>query len=443
MTEGQLPEFDLCRALELLRSDSLAELYRGEQPDLGRTVFIKALRRGVLPSSPFALTIEREARLLSELDQENIIRIHDFRRREDTMWLVLEDARGPSLDRLIGERGRLPPVIAAAIAVQLCRALRYAHNRGVVHRDLQPRNVFVGVEGRVKLVGFSVASSERLPTAPELLDGAAEFGTPHYMSPEQVLGEPPDPRSDLFSLGVLLYETLTGKRPFDAPDSRAVTQRIRHDAPVPLSREAPDLPRSLENVVHRLLQKIPSDRFHDATELARALEGLIGKSGAEELVADFLSGPERSRAARKGPMHEARRSPSLVSGLLLCLGILMAGAAAVQYAASRSDRSMISGGSRLQLVPANAGQLRVVATPWAHVRINGELVETTPFARPIPLPPGRHYVVLEHPSAPVERRVVPLSPAESVLLDVEMKVTRTAPATSKPPPPITGNPETP
>src|SRR5262245_54689334 len=128
-----LPDFDGCRIVERLRGDSLSELHRAEQRDLGRRVLIKSLRPGVLPTSPFASRVEREAKLLSELDHENIVRLYDFQRREDAMWLVLEDALDTTLELLLKERGRVPPRVAAAIALQLCRGLGHAHGRGVVH----------------------------------------------------------------------------------------------------------------------------------------------------------------------------------------------------------------------------------------------------------------------------------------------------------------------
>jgi serine/threonine-protein kinase len=441
----QAPNLERYRIIEKLRGDSLAELYRAEQLDIGRTVLIKALRPGVLPSSPFALTVEREAKLLSELDHPNILRLHDFHRRDDTMYLVLEDVAGPSLEALVRERSRLPPSVAASIALQLCRALGHAHARGVVHRDVQPRNVLVGRDGRVKLTGFAVATDARLPTAPELLDGGTEFGPPSYMSPEQVLGEAPEPRSDLFSLGVVLYECLCGKRPFEAPDSRAVTQRIRHDAPAPLSREVPDLPRPLDAIVQRLLQKLPSDRYFDAQELEAALlDALRGERHTpEELVASFVHGTTPS-VAPAGRRATRRREPSLAVGLGLCLLLLTGGAGTIQYAAARRKGAATADGSHLRLTPSHAAYLRVVARPWAHVVVDGERVDTTPFARAIPLAPGRHFVRLEHPNAPTERRTVDLGPDETLLLDVEMKLKVPAQTSRVPPPePEATDPSTP
>lgn len=224
-------EFDGCQVVEKLRSGPVTDLYHAIQKPLGRPVLIKALSSSILPSSPFAASLEREARLLAELHHPGVLAVHDFVRRDERMWLVLEYVEGLSLEELIERVGKLNPPVATAIALEIARALSHAHGFGIVHRDVQPRNVLIGFSGNLKLINFTVAVDERMPTAPELLDGSAGFSGPSYMSPEQILGEASDPRSDLFSLGVVLYEMLSGRRPFDAPDQGTTTQRIRHESP--------------------------------------------------------------------------------------------------------------------------------------------------------------------------------------------------------------------
>jgi eukaryotic-like serine/threonine-protein kinase len=434
-TKPPLPVFDGVQIIEKLGSGPLADLYHAVQQPLGRPVLIKALSSSILPSSPFAATLEREARLLAELHHSNILRVHDFVRRDDRMWLVLEFVDGWTLSELLEKTGSLQPSAAAAIGREIARALEHAHARGIVHRDVQPKNVLVSRSGQVKLVNFSVAVGERLPTAPELLDGSESFGGPHYMSPEQILGEPADPRSDLFSLGVVLYELLSARRPFDAPDERTTTQRIRHDAPIPLSRLAPAVPSSLERAIARCLEKMPSDRFFSASELALALDAVLadaGGSSRDQILraladAGLVDGgaksapeppPSRALATARAPLQPA------VLGLILCSALIIGGGVVLQWAAWREGAGAAARGrsTRLELAPAQAGFLRVVAEPWAHVIVDGQRVETTPFARAIPLPAGTHYVRLEHPNARTERRTVQLAPGETVLLDVKLEI---------------------
>ena len=430
-----LPDFEGCQVVAHLRSGPIADQYEAIQQPLGRRVLVKALSPSILPSSPFAATLEREARLLADLNHPNILHIYDFVRRSDRMWLVLEYVDGFTLDELLGRLKCIPPPAAAAIGHEVARALEHAHARGVIHRDVQPRNVLVSRRGRVKLVNFAVAVDERLPTAPELLDGNTSFSGPAYMSPEQILGEPADPRSDLFSLGVVLYELLSGRRPFDGPDERTTTQRIRHDAAAPLARSVPGVRASLERAVQHCLAKMPSDRFRSAAELAGALGSVLDEYEATsppQAVADALAQggvideavPSRAEPAEPALLDESSSLAPIVRILLVCLALLAGGAAVLQYFARRADdvRGGARGGDRLELKPPRPGYLRVVAEPWAHVVVDGQHIDTTPFAEPIPLRAGRHYVRLEHPDAPTERREIRLGEGETVLLDVKLNV---------------------
>jgi serine/threonine-protein kinase len=436
LSEQTEPEFDGCRIVHKLSSGPIADVYQATQQPLGRPVLIKALSPSILPSSPFAATLEREARLLAELNHPCVPRVYDFVRRDERMWLVLEHVEGWSLAALEEKIGPLTPAAAASIALEVARALDHAHQHGVVHRDVRPANVLISDHAEVKLQNFAVATDERLPTAPELLDGSTSFGGPAYMSPEQILGEAPDPRSDLFSLGVVLYEMLSGQLPFDAPDERERTQRIRHDPPAPLGRLAPHTPASLERIVQRCLEKMAGDRFFSAVELAQALEGVLveldtpapRKNIARMLFdADLIASPPGGDSGAAPPLGVAPRRTSLMpalGGLLVCFGLIAVGGGAFGYFTWKNDRASTGrhGSTRLELEPRHAGYLRVVAEPWAVVFVDGQKIETTPFARPIPLAAGTHYVKLEHPDAPTERRTVTLVADETVLLDVKMNV---------------------
>jgi len=452
-----LPVFDGCQVLEKLRSGPVADLYHAVQQPLGRPVLVKALSSSILPSSPFAAALEREARVLAELHHPNVLHVHDFVRRDDRMWLVLEYVDGWALDELLRVMKKVPPLTAAAIALEMARALEHAHRNGVVHRDVQPKNVMVSKRGHVKLLNFSVAVDERLPTAPELLDGATSFGGPLYLSPEQILGEPADPRSDLFSLGLVLYELLAGTRPFQAPDERTAAQRIRHDAAPPLARAVSGVPAALERATQRCLEKMPSDRFASAEELVLALERFLAEAGvasshrqiAQALVQSGLT-EEAPRSVLDTSAVVAEPPDALpvgwaLKGFLACLAAIIVIGAGIQWLASRGEGSGPSAGrgaSELALAPKRPAYLRVVADPWAHVVVDGQRVDTTPFARAIPLKAGTHYVRLEHPNAPTERRTVTLAPGETTLLDVKMRVESKAPADAGTPA-LEAGPETP
>src|SRR3954471_8071519 len=320
--------FDGCEVVKKLSTGPITDLYHVVQEPLGRPAFIKALGSSILPSSPFADSLEREARLLAELNHPSILKVYDFVRRDERMWLVLEYVDGLSLEEVMKRAKRVPEAFACAVALEVCRALGHAHAHGVVHRDVQPKNILIGKDGSLKLANFSVAFDERMPTAPELLEGGTGYGGPAYMSPEQILGERADGRSDLFSLGVLLYEMLCGERPFDGPDDRSTSLRIRRDPVPPLSKKAPGVSQALERLTQRCLEKMPSDRFDGALEACTILEAAAQELGAEPsapLIRDTLirarlieGSPLKSIAARKLRPSEGRVGVT-VAGLFLAL----------------------------------------------------------------------------------------------------------------------------
>jgi serine/threonine-protein kinase len=407
---------------------------------LGRRVLIKALSAGILPTSPFATTLEREARLLSELQHPNILQVHDFVRRQERSWIVLEYVDGWSLRELLDERRLLEPCAALAIALEVSRALAHAHAQRIVHRDVEPNNILVSRTGIVKLANFAVAVDERLPTAPELLDGGTSISGPTYMSPEQVLGEPADPRTDLFSLGVVLYEMLSGQRPFDAEDRATTMQRIRHQPTPPLPVGVGPISPLVERTVARCLEKLQNDRFDSADELSRELAAALSQIWGEpsalspaNRLAQALTRTDReaeAKASNPGGQPSRMSDPSparfatiwpAAGGLFAAFCLIVIGGASIQRLGGKSSHfRRVS--ARLELAPAQAAHLRVVADPWADVIVDGQKLETTPFARAIPLAAGTHFIRLEHPHAPAELRTVQLAPGETVLLDIRMRV---------------------
>jgi serine/threonine-protein kinase len=419
------------RVLGELGSGSVSTVYRDVQEPLGREVAIKALKSTISPSSPFAAQLEREARVLATLGHPNIVVLHDFVCTQSQMWLVLELVDGFGLATILGKRARFATEFAAAIGLEVARALAHAHERGVVHRDVKPANVLVSKTGEVKLVDFGIAQRERLPSADEPLmrssksEADAAFGTPAYMSPEQILGETVDARSDVFSLGVVIYQMLAGSRPFDREgetDKRAAAQRIRRDPAPPLRNRAPEVPRALERIVMRCLEKLPSDRFASADEVADRLDAYIRSR----------TNDKPSAIARRGLVvagltsGEAGTERRPLGGSILGFGaiamIFLVGGGVLQWTA-RGVRAAAQAGSRpLELLPEHSGRLRVVATPWAEVTVDGQKVDVTPMGRPLPLAAGSHFVELTHPNAPREARTVSIAEGEMATLDVAMAI---------------------
>jgi serine/threonine-protein kinase len=304
--------------LERIRSGPVADLYRAVQKPLGRTVTIKALGVTIVPASPFAAALEREARLLAQLGHPNVIGLYDFVRHDERMWLVLEHVEGGTLAEVLAKTGPLSQAASVFVARALAGALEHAHERGVIHRDVRPQHVLVSRSGDVKLTDFAVAADERLPTAPEILTGATGPPSLAYASPEQILGEPPDPRSDLFSLGVVLYELLAGTPPFGGSDDRSATSRIRNEPPPPLGRFVADLSPALERLVVRACRNSRAIAFSRQPSWAKRSRSWSGSSASRRRGVDRENGdagrrpapPEKSRRDRPRARPSVARAAS-------------------------------------------------------------------------------------------------------------------------------------
>ena len=438
---ADLPTIEGFRILEELGSGSLSSIYAAVEEPLGRAVALKVLRGTIPPTSPFAAQLEREARVLAELCHPNVGMLYAFSKTATRMHLVLEFVDGFSLATVLKKKPTMPAESVAAIGASVARALAHAHDRGIVHRDIKPANVLVSRRGEVKLFDFGIASRTQSTEEPIALsalrvEDVAAFGTPAYMSPEQILGDSVDARSDVFSLGVVLYQLVCGARPFergDEADGWPAAHRIRRDPPIPLHRRAPDVPAALERIIMRSIEKLPPDRFQSAERMARELEEIAspasGLSGDRAVlraieIAGLVSAPETAPAA-----EPARRKRASVRRALLglsALGVLtVAGGLLLQATAIR--RVDPSGAAALELLPSYPGFLRVLATPWAEVSIDGQRVDVTPFARAIPLAAGTHYVTLAHPRAPSEKRTIVVVPGETRTIDVVMAVPELSP----------------
>ena len=229
-----------CQVLEELASGGMAVVYRGVQDNLGRPVAIKALKTAVAAEEQLVTRFEREARSLATLQHENIISVYDFLRERGALFMVMEYVDGIDLYDLLDRGGRVPYDVAAIIAMQIGRALDYIHYRAIIHRDVKPANIMISRRGGVKLMDFGIARDQNFD---DLTEAGTGIGTPAYMSPEQILGDKLDARSDLFSLGIVLYQMLTGKKPFVEDEQRSVMHKIRLEKHVPCRRLNPDIPR--------------------------------------------------------------------------------------------------------------------------------------------------------------------------------------------------------
>jgi serine/threonine protein kinase/tetratricopeptide (TPR) repeat protein len=277
------------RILEKLGEGGMGEVYLAEDTSLGRRVALKVLPREMAEKAGRLQRFRREARTVATLNHPNIVTIHAVEEADDVVFLAMELVEGDSLQARI-RRGGLPLADLLAIAEPLAQALAAAHEGGIVHRDLKPANVMFGRDGRLKVLDFGLAklhedssAGDDEPTAippSDLTEAGAVLGTLPYMSPEQVQGRRVDHRTDIFSLGAMLYELATGERPFRGDTSADLISSILRDRPRELSDVRVDVPDHLGRIVRRCLDKDPDRRYQTARDLTIELEEL-GKEGAD------------------------------------------------------------------------------------------------------------------------------------------------------------------
>jgi TolB-like protein/Tfp pilus assembly protein PilF len=274
------------RITAAIGAGGMGEVYRATDTKLGRDVALKILPPGMASSPERLERFQREAKALAALDHPGIVTVYSVEEAGGVHFLTMQLVEGQSLDRVIPEGG-LPPDRLLELAMALAEALAAAHDRGIVHRDLKPANVMVGAGGRVKVLDFGLARmsgpraeepiGSELPTEFRTQEGVV-MGTAPYMSPEQLSGLELDHRTDLFSLGVTLYEMATGRRPFLGRSSAELASAILRDRALPLAGLRKDLPEGLTRAIERCLEKNAADRFPSARDLCDVLRGVAGQA---------------------------------------------------------------------------------------------------------------------------------------------------------------------
>ncbi len=271
------------RLLERIGSGGMAAVYRAQDLKLGRIVAIKMLHESLTSDEGFLMRFQREAHAAANLTHPNIVTVHDIGQEEHRHYIVMEYVDGFTLKQIIrdaNEDGRFLPVSRVLdLAIQICNGIGYAHRANLVHCDMKPQNVLVTRDDRVKVADFGIARA--ITEASQHLADSQVWGTPQYFSPEQAAGEAPSPASDVYGIGVVLFEMLTGRLPFAADSPTAVAlKHLQEPAPSVLTYN-PGVPRQLDDIVHKLLAKDPSARYSTAGQLGRILSTYRERSMAD------------------------------------------------------------------------------------------------------------------------------------------------------------------
>jgi len=239
-------------------SGGMADVYLADDRVLGRQVALKVLSHRLAGDHEFVERFRREAAAAAKLNHPNIVQVYDKGEAEGTYYIAMEYLPGRSLKEIILKYAPLSPDFVLSVSRQIVEALRYVHRRDIIHRDIKPQNIIVDSEGRVKVTDFGIAQAGR---ATSLTQAGTSIGTAHYLSPEQAQGQPVEAASDLYSLGIVMYEMATGKLPFNGENAVGIAMQHVHDTPAPPRGIVPAIPENLEAVILRALGKQPTERY--------------------------------------------------------------------------------------------------------------------------------------------------------------------------------------
>ncbi len=277
------------RVVRKLGGGGMADVYLCEDLTLGRHVAIKVLLQRYLDDPTFVERFRREAKAAAGLNQQNLVSIYDWGEVDGTYYIAMEYVEGETLKDYIRRRGRLSGNESVAVGLQLLAAVEFAHRSGIVHRDIKPQNVMIDRSGTIKVMDFGIARAGDSG----MTEAGSILGTAQYLAPEQAKGHPVDERSDLYSVGVVLYEMLTGTVPFKGDSAVTVALKHVNEVPPEPAELVPGMPYALNQIVLKAMAKGPADRYQTAAEFARDLRA--AREGGPVQAAAFDAGGERTR----------------------------------------------------------------------------------------------------------------------------------------------------
>ena len=257
---------------QTLGTGGMALVYKAKDLMLERSVAVKVLREDLSTDMSFRERFRQEARAAANLSHPNIVTVHDFGLDQGHLFIVMEYVPGTDLKTRIREKSRFSVQETLELMIQACQGVGYAHRAGLVHCDIKPHNMLVSPDGRLKVTDFGIARALASISPEERSE--VVWGSPHYFSPEQAAGLPPSPASDVYSLGVILYEMLTGQLPFNAADAEELARMHREVQPIPPRAINPTIPLQLDEIILKVLSKEPSARYRTADQLGHLLLGL-------------------------------------------------------------------------------------------------------------------------------------------------------------------------
>lgn len=355
------------RITERIGLGGMAEVYRAQDSVLGRSVAVKVMLPQYANDPTFTARFRQEAAAAANLQSPYIVNVYDWGQDGETNFMVMEFVRGTDLKNAINQRGAINQRKVAEIGSQVCQALSVAHGMDIIHRDIKPQNIMIQPDGNVKVMDFGIARAKNSTLAKT----SAVLGTAHYISPEQAQGKELTPASDIYSLGVVLYESATGKLPFDGPDSVSVAMKQVQENPQPPRVVNPEISPDLEAIILKAMAKKPEERFATALDMRRALNDyLAGKpisstamaNTKTEVIGSIPSGYAQQRSATAGhtavmpplaggsphssaqprrydsyqSVPQKRKTPAIVAGIIVALLVIAAAVFAFMHFSPQS-----------------------------------------------------------------------------------------------------------
>lgn len=312
--------------VEQLGGGGMALVYRAKCTLLNRDVTIKVLRPEFASDQDFVNRFQREAQAVASLSHPNIVSLYDVGKEEGIQYIVMEYIEGSNLKETIRERGPLPIEEALHFAKQICDALAHAHENNIIHRDIKPHNILITKTGRAKVTDFGIA---RAVTSSTVTSTGTIVGSVHYISPEQARGETTGTRSDLYSLGVILYEMVTGKVPFEGESPISIALKHIQEQPVPPSKLNPNVSLELEKLILRAMEKNPIHRYQNAREMGMDLKTVLYGKISEETNSyhDDNEATIFMAAVEEGSIEEAKSRKKIRPVIWAVLGFFLLGIA--------------------------------------------------------------------------------------------------------------------
>ena len=345
------------KIIEKIGFGGTAIVYKALDPKISRTLAIKVLREERCIDKDYRRRFLREAKAVGVLSHPNIVTIYDVGEVDNTPYIAMELLEGETLDEVMKSDEKIPLSSTLNWGIQLAEALSYAHDKGIIHRDIKPSNIVLSPDkSSIKMTDFGIAHLDEADVTQHTQLGEV-LGTPQYMSPEQVLGKPADARSDLFSAGVILYQLLTGQKPFQADTLATLLFQIATENPEPIGQVAPNLPSALKQTIDKLLKKKPEKRFQSGADLKHALQTALNDIN------------ETKHAEQNSHRLPIKLKWTLIMGLIVSTTLAICGSYYFNLQQQTMKNQVYNYGVALSSFIASENAEEVLSEDWANVEL--------------------------------------------------------------------------